>query len=154
MPAPQFSPYISFPGNAAEAFAYYAEIFGGELEISTYDDFPAMEMPFTPPPGAVAHAQLHGGLVTLAGGDGMAMEEGQVLPGLESEVYSYLIGLDTVEEARALIETMTSSGAEVAMPFELAPWGDHYGQVKDRYGVLWALVVGGSGPEGAPGQEA
>ncbi|EWS80971.1 VOC family protein [Brachybacterium phenoliresistens] len=154
MPAPQFSPYISFPGNAAEAFAYYAEIFGGELELSKYDDFPDMSgFPFTPPPGSVAHAQLHGGLVTLAGGDGMAME-GQALPGLESDVYSYLIGLDTVEQAEALIEAMTSSGAEVAMPFELAPWGDHYGQVKDRYGVLWALVVGGSGPEGAPGQEA
>lgn len=142
MSAPQFSPYITFPGNAGEAFAYYREIFGGELEITSYDDFPTDGFPFTPPPNTTAHAQLHGGLVTLAGGDGIAGPD-QELPPLESDVYSFLIGLDTVEEAHAVIERVTSSGGELAMPFELAPWGDHYGQVKDRYGVLWALVVTG-----------
>ncbi|MGY5766003.1 VOC family protein [Brachybacterium sp. DNPG3] len=143
MAAPQFSPYISFPGNAAEAFEEYRELFGGELEIMTYDRFGDLSgFPFTPPPGAVAHAQLHGGLVTLAGGDGMAAA-GDELPPLGSDVYSFLIGLDTVEEARALIEKLVAAGGGVAMPFELAPWGDHYGQVKDRFGVLWAIVVGG-----------
>ena len=60
------TPYIAFPGNAREALEYYREIFGGTLDLMTYDGMP--DMGFTPPPGAVAHAQLHGGLVTLAGG--------------------------------------------------------------------------------------
>ena len=35
------------------------------------------------------------------------------------------------------------------MPFALAPWGDHYGQVVDHYGVMFApLVVGGSAENG------
>lgn len=73
MTAAQFSPYISFPGNAGEAFPHYRELFGGELRMTRYDDFPDLSgFAFTPPPGAVAHAQLHGGLVTLAGGDGIA----------------------------------------------------------------------------------
>ncbi|MFC0673652.1 VOC family protein [Brachybacterium hainanense] len=145
MPAPQFSPYISFPGNAAEAFSYYHEIFGGELDIMKYDDFPDLSgFPFAPPAGAVAHAQLHGGLVTLAGGDGISTD-GSELPAITNDVYSFLIGLDTVEDAHALIEKLTASGASISMPFELAPWGDHYGQVTDRFGVMWALVVGGSG---------
>jgi len=25
------------------------------------------------------------------------------------------------------------------MPFEKAPWGDWYGQVFDRFGVMWAF---------------
>jgi PhnB protein len=25
------------------------------------------------------------------------------------------------------------------MPFEQAPWGDWYGQVFDRFGVMWAI---------------
>ncbi|MCC5673203.1 hypothetical protein [Kocuria rhizophila] len=25
------------------------------------------------------------------------------------------------------------------MPFEKAPWGDWYGQVFDRYGVMWSF---------------
>lgn len=140
MSAPQFSPYISFPGNAAEAFRYYQEVFGGDLDVMSYDEFPDTSgFPFTPPPGATAHAQLHGGLITLAGGDGI----GENLPGLETDVYSFLIGLERVDTAHQLIDKLTSTGSEVAMPFELAPWGDHYGQVKDKFGVLWALVVPG-----------
>jgi PhnB protein len=27
------------------------------------------------------------------------------------------------------------------MPFEKAPWGDWYGQVFDRFGVMWAVSV-------------
>ena len=34
--------YISFPGNAAEAFPYYADLFGGDLDVATYDAMPAM----------------------------------------------------------------------------------------------------------------
>lgn len=30
---PSSSPYISFPGNAADAFASYAEVFGGDLGL-------------------------------------------------------------------------------------------------------------------------
>ncbi|MGO3315454.1 MAG: VOC family protein, partial [Brachybacterium tyrofermentans] len=70
-------------------------------------------------------------------------EPGQELPPLASEVYSFLVGLDEVEQAHTLIETVTAAGGRVAMPFTLAPWGDHYGQVVDRYGVMFALVVGG-----------
>lgn len=147
MAAPQFSPYLTFPGNAREAFQHYHQVFGGQLDLMAYEDFPDLSgFPFAPAPESVAHAQLHGGLVTLAGGDAVSLP-GEEMPPLESEVYSFLIGLDTVDEARALIGTMTSSGASLAMPFELAPWGDHYGQVKDRFGVLWALVVPGEHPQ-------
>jgi PhnB protein len=147
MAAPQFSPYVSFPGNAEEAFHYYHEVFGGELELGHYRDFPTEGFPFVPPPESVSHAQLHGGLVTLAGGDAIC-EPGQTAPPVSSDVYSFLIGLDTVPEAEALIETLTSTGAAVSMPFGPAPWGDHYGQVTDRFGILWARVAAGNAPQG------
>lgn len=141
--APQNSPYITFPNNGAEVLAHWQELFGGTLEASLYDDFPDLSgFPFTPPPGAVAHGTLTDGLFTISGGDGIG-EPGQELPPLESDVYSFLIGLGSVEQARALIERVTDAGGKVAMPFELAPWGDHYGQVIDRFGVKFALVVGG-----------
>lgn len=47
----------------------------------------------------------------------------------------------SVADARALIEKLTSTGASIELPFEQAPWGDHYGQVKDRFGVLWQIDV-------------
>ncbi|MGP4917531.1 VOC family protein [Brachybacterium tyrofermentans] len=144
MPAPQNSPYISFPNNAAEVLAHWQELFGGTLDITLYDDLPDLSgFPFTPPPGTVAHGTLTGGLLTVAGGDAIG-EPGQELPPLESEVYSFLVGLDEVDQAHTLIDTVTAAGGRVAMPFALAPWGDHYGQVVDRYGVMFALVVAGN----------
>jgi PhnB protein len=135
---PSSTPYISFPGNAAEAMAYYADVFGGTLDVMTYGEAPPMEgMPFTPPPEAVAHAQLEGGLLTLAGGDDL----GEVPQPLDSAVYSLMVMPDSVEEGQALIERLTSTGGNLEMPFEPAPWGDHYGQVKDRFGVMWQIDV-------------
>lgn len=134
------SPYLSFPGNAAEAFPYYQQLFGGELEVMTYDAMPSMEgFPFTPPPGSIAHATLTAPGLTLTGGDGM----GDDLPALSSDVYSFLLVFDAVDEAQEFINRVLGDGGSSAMPFELAPWGDMYGQVKDRFGIRWDVNVPG-----------
>ncbi|MGP5673301.1 VOC family protein [Brachybacterium alimentarium] len=136
---PSSTPYISFPGNAAEAMPYYQEIFGGTLDLMTYGDTPMAGMPFTPPPEAVAHAQLQGGLLTLAGGDDI----GDSPVPLDGSAYSLMVMPGSVADAEALINQLTSTGARIEMPFAEAPWGDHYGQVKDRFGVLWQIDVPG-----------
>lgn len=130
-------PHLTFPGNGAEIMAYYQDIFGGSLNVMKYGDIP-MDLPFTPPTGALAHARLDSGGVQIAGGDAMCDQHRE---SLQSSTYSFLLAIDSVDEATALIEKFITSGSEVAMPFEKAPWGDHYGQVKDKYGVLWAFNV-------------
>ena len=135
-------PYISFPANAAEAFPYYQELFGGKLEVMTYDQFPSTEdFPFDPPHGSVAHATLEAPGISLTGGDAM----GESLPQPRSDVYSFLLGFDTEDEARAFLDKVTLSGGEMAMPFGVAPWGDRYGQVHDRFDIRWDVVVPGTG---------
>lgn len=135
-------PYISFPANAAEAFPYYQELFGGKLEVMTYDQFPSTEdFPFDPPHGSVAHATLEAPGISMTGGDAM----GESLSQPRSDVYSFLLGFDTEDEARAFLDKVTSSGGEMAMPFGVAPWGDRYGQVHDRFGIRWDVVVPGTG---------
>jgi len=146
MPQPQNSPYISFPGNGQEVLTHWHELFGGDLDLMTYDQIPDLSgFLFTPPKGAVSHATLTGGLFTVSGGDAIG-GPGDELPPLGSDVYSFLLALDTVEEAKALIGKIVEGGGQIAMPFELAPWGDHYGQVKDRFGVMFAFVVMGTHP--------
>lgn len=130
-------PYINFPGNGAEVMTYYHEIFGGDVDIERYGDTP-MDLPFEPPDEALAHGRLANGDVQLAGGDSIG-EPSQ--PDLHSDVHSFLLECDSLDEARTLIDRFTASDAVESMPFGPAPWGDHYGQVKDRYGVLWAFVV-------------
>ena len=36
-------------------------------------------------------------------------------------------------------ERAVAAGAEVVMPVELMFWGDRYGQLRDPFGVLWAM---------------
>jgi PhnB protein len=137
-------PYLAFPSNGAEVMAYYQNIFGGSLNVMKYGDIP-MDLPFTPPAGAVAHAHLNSSGVQITGGDTMCdqtdAETDKPHNSLESGTYSFLLDIDSVNEATALIEKFTATGGQVKMPFDKAPWGDYYGQVTDKYGVLWAFSV-------------
>lgn len=129
--------YISFPGNAREAFTYYQEVFGGELSISGYGDMDTSDFPFQPAPDAVGHASLllPGG--EIAGGDVVDDNE---YP-LKDTAYSLLYTLDDPDNARSIIERLVADGGSQPMPFELAPWGQWYGQAFDKFGVMWAFSV-------------
>lgn len=129
--------YIALPGTTAEAMEHWREIFGGELEILRYGDMDLQGMPFTPDPQAVAHSTLtmpSGGII--AGGDAMDSENDYPVRGT---AYSLLFTTETPEEARGFIRSLLDGGGTEGMPFERAPWGDWYGQVFDRYGVMWAF---------------
>lgn len=128
--------YIALPGNAAEAFEHWHEVFGGSLDLVRYGDMELEGMPFEPDPSHVAHAVLStpGGLV--AGGD--AMDDGNDYP-IRGTAYSLLYSVATPDEARDLIQKLTNGGGSVGMPFEKAPWGEWYGQVFDRFGVMWSF---------------
>ncbi|GAA1798169.1 VOC family protein [Leucobacter iarius] len=135
--AASLASYIALPGTTGEAMEHWHDVFGGELQIMRYGDVPPMEgMPFTPDPQAVAHATLvlPGG--TIAGGD--AMEDGNDY-NVRGSAYSLLYTTDTADEARGLIAKLVDGGGEVGMPFERAPWGGWYGQVFDRFGVMWSF---------------
>lgn len=127
------SAYITFTGNAEEALTFYQSVFGGELVITKYGDMPTADFPFEPEPNWVGHGELTGP-VNISGGDGGDQP-------LKSHVYSFILYADSVEEGRALLDTLSADGGEETMAYEVAPWGDHYGQVRDRFGIQWAVAA-------------
>lgn len=130
--------YIALPTGTADAFTHWHEVLGGELQILRYGDFPPMEgMPFEPDPQDVAHAVLTTPAGVLAGGDAMPGEDYPV----RGTAYSLLYTAETPDRAREIIAAFVDGGGEAPMPFAQAPWGGWYGQVFDRYGVMWALSV-------------
>lgn len=137
--APKLATYIALPGTTGDAFRHWHEVLGGELNLMTYGDTPMPGMPFEPDPNAVAHVELDLPGGHLAGGDAMPGETYNV----EGSAYSLLYQVDTVAEAETIIDKFVAAGGRVGMPFEQAPWGDHYGQVFDKFGVMWALNVPG-----------
>lgn len=136
--------YLSFPGNARDAMRLYHDVFGGELNLMTYDDMKLEGMPFEPDPASVAHATLNADNLRIAGGDDPGLDAGSAM---DSNVYSILLGLDSDAEARRLIDAFIARGASMAMPYEEAPWGGTYGQVRDPFGVMWAFSAESASPQ-------
>ena len=134
--AQSLATYIALPGTTGEAMEHWHDVFGGELVIMRYGDVPMEGMPFEPDPHAVAHASLTLSAGVIAGGD--AMEDGHDYS-VRGTAYSMLYTTDTPDEAREYIRRLLDGGGENGMPFERAPWGDWYGTVFDRFGVMWAF---------------
>lgn len=132
---PTLATYLAFDGTTREAFEHYRDVFGGDLHLMTYADMPMEGMPYEPDPTSVAHAwlTLPGG--TLAGGDQMPGENLAV----RDSIYSLMYQVEDVAEGQRVIDALVAAGGSVAMPFEPAPWGDTYGQVFDKFGVMWHL---------------
>lgn len=122
-------PYISFPGTAREALSFYADIFGGELSLHSYEDFGRTDGP----PSAIAHGVL-GGVVSLAGSDAPAGEPTVRLEGLMLSL------LGTAEPAilHEWFDKLCIDGSAID-PLTPKPWGASDGQVTDRHGLSWLI---------------
>jgi PhnB protein len=128
------NPYLSFQGTAAEALTFYRDVFGGDLQIMRFGDMP--DMPGNDPSlhEQVMHGQVNGeNGVTLMASD---------LPPSMGEARNGTVSLsgDDDELLRSWW-TKLSDGGEVAMPLAQAPWGDHYGQLTDRFGISWLVDI-------------
>jgi PhnB protein len=137
------NPYISFRGTAREAMEFYQSVFGGELDLSTFADFsmPGIEEDEA---NLIMHGQLNApGGMTLMGADSprsMGLTEG-------SQITISLSG-DDQAELQGYWDKL-ADGGNVTMPLEVAPWGDAFGQLTDKFGVDWMVNIAGSGG-GAP----
>jgi PhnB protein len=131
------NPYISFKGEAKEAMEFYRSVLGGELTSSTFDEF---HMPVGEGEGSlIMHSQLvaPGGLVLMASDTPSSME---YTPG---SVVTIALSGDDIDQLRGYFDGLAEGGT-VTLPFEQAPWGDHYGQLVDRYGIAWMVNGGGT----------
>ena len=46
-----------------------------------------------------------------------------------------------VDDIDAWFDRAVKAGAEVTMPVQVMFWGDRYGQLRDPFGVTWAMVA-------------
>ena len=132
------TPYLSFRGEAREAMEFYTRVFGGELTLNTFADFGGMGVP-EEEQGQVMHSQIAvDGKVTLMGADTPSS-----MPYAPAAGVTLALSGDDEPKLRGWWDAL-SDGADVSMPMELAPWGDYYGQLTDRFGTPW--MVNASGP--------
>jgi len=129
----RLNPYLNFNGNARQALEFYASVFGGTLNLSTFADFGDKDSP-------IADKIMHGQLKTEAGYTVMAAD---APPGMESPgFHGFGVSLsgDDGDALRGYFEKL-SDGGSVTMPMQKQAWGDEFGMVTDQFGVPWLVNV-------------
>lgn len=128
-----FNPYLNFNGNCAEAMAFYADVFGGE--ISFIQTFGESEMSAEMPPSMhdlTMHATLRiGDRIIMASDD----PSGKYEP---PRGFHVQVGFPDFAKAHGIFETL-AEGGEVTMPFAKTFWTSGFGMLRDRFGIPWMV---------------
>lgn len=130
------TPYIHLPGTAREALTFYADVFGGGVQLHTFAEFNRTDGPAD----AIAHGYLVAGPVSLFAADVSGDE-----PPFRCE--GMMLSLLGTAEPPTMREWFTrlSDGGRVVDDLQARPWGASDGQVIDRHGVHW--LIGFEGDE-------
>jgi len=126
--------YLSFNGNCAEAFAFYAKALGGEITFShTFGESPmAGDVP----------KEAHGRIMHIAmQADGMTLFGSDLMPGMPFEGFkgfSLSVQRQGVDAGAAVFKAL-SEGGQVTMPFAKTFWAEGFGMLVDRFGVPWMV---------------
>jgi PhnB protein len=129
----RLNPYINFDGTARQALEFYRDVFGGELNVTSFGQFPGAD-------AAVAERIMHGQLETPSGYTLMASD---ILPEMEiSSGTNITVSLsgDDADELRGYWAKLAGSGT-VTTPLEKQMWGDEFGQCVDKFGVQWLVNI-------------
>ena len=127
------NPYLSFQNQARDAMTFYQNVFGGDLDISTFGQYEGMVQD-PAENDLVMHAQL-------------TSPDGFVLMGADTPTgmpYSKPAGMSVSvsgddESALEGFWDKLVDGGTVVMPFDTPPWGGRFGMLTDRFGIQWMV---------------
>ncbi|MDP4095553.1 VOC family protein [Paenibacillus sp. P96] len=126
----QLNAYIHSEQARAQA-TFYTQALGGEvLSVMTYG-----EMPGTPE--ATKDKVMHM-VLSIAGGNLLFLSD-SFEPVRGKRFISLALTYENEEDARQAFTNLAKDGA-VKFPFDLQPWGAHYGEIEDKFGVHWQIV--------------
>jgi uncharacterized glyoxalase superfamily protein PhnB len=113
--------------DAEKALEFYGKAFGAEVGD-------VMRMP----DGSIMHSEVHIGNSTVMitqENPAREMKSAETLGGSPVSMHIY------VEDCDKAFERAIAAGCEVAAPVMDAFWGDHYGKVKDPFGIQWGVAT-------------
>lgn len=134
----KLSTYLTFDGQAREAFTFYQQVLGGTLEMMTFAQAPEAEQFPAEHRDRIMHVCL-----TL---DDYRLMASDTMPGMDcgSGTYEGIKGCsislhpDSVAEGERLFAGL-SAGGQVVMPMEKTFWAERFGMFTDRFGVSWMV---------------
>ncbi|GAA2010535.1 VOC family protein [Microbacterium ulmi] len=128
------NPYLSFQNNAREAMEYYRSVFGGDLQVSTFGEFPGMtQVP------AENDLVMHSQLTTPDGFVLMGSDTPTGMSYTPPAGVSVSVSGDDEAKLQGFWDALAEGGTTV-MPFEVPPWGGRFGMLTDRFGIDWMVA--------------
>ncbi len=127
-------PYLNFDGNCAEAFRFYEQLLGGEIQMMmTHGQSPIAHQVPREWHSRILHASLRLGDALLMASDAPP-DRFQAPQG----IYVTLL-VDEPAEAERIFHAL-ADGGRVTMPFEQTFWAaGGFGMVTDRFGTPWMI---------------
>ena len=129
----KLEPYIFFKGDCQEAMNFYKNIFGGELEVVSYDTMPDDMPGKAEMAGKLMNAVLSGGDVVIRGSDTQ-----QASP--ETKKVELCLTSDDEEKMRKVYDQL-AEGGNAKYPLKKEFWGDIFGTLTDKFGVDWMIDI-------------
>ncbi len=134
--------YLNFNGNCQEAFDFYKSVFKGEYTyLGRYKDAPEGGSSYinsSEDKEKILHVSLPISENTiLMGCDYIQSKDKDFILGNN---FSISISADSKHEADRLFKEL-AEGGQIEIPLKEAFWGDYFGQLTDRYGINWMLMV-------------
>jgi PhnB protein len=127
----QLTPYLRSEDARAQA-ELYRQAIGGEIRsVMTYGQMPGT-------PEALKDKVMHM-VITVAGGNALFLSDSFEQAG-SSRGVALALAFDSEAEAREAYGNLSEGGA-VKHPFEYQPWGAYYGEVVDKFGIIWQIVT-------------
>ncbi|WP_210604221.1 VOC family protein [Brevibacterium oceani] len=156
--------HLNFPGTARAALDFYQEVFGGQVQATTYGQLGA---PADSPDAALI---VFGGLTSpegfrvmaydipgsadpnsgasVAGNDDAGTTSATPSPGARREYgmtitdrpFFLSVRGETLAEVTAYWEGL-SAGAAIIEPLAASAWSPGFGMLTDRFGVTWVIDV-------------
>lgn len=131
-------PYVFFSGRCEEALDFYTENLGAVVKMKMrFNEHPPTEEDCPPlPPGfenKVMHAEFSIGKLDLMASDGC--DEVTQMQG-----FRLALGLEN-EDAVNTVFNALAEGGTIDMPLAPTFWSKLFGQVTDRFGMAWMVMV-------------
>jgi len=126
-------PYLNFNGNARQAMEFYASVFGGQLNLTTFAQFGGADSPD-------ADRIMHAALETDAGYTIMGADIPSTMEYHPVEGCAVSLSGDDAAALHGYWEKL-SAGGTTTMHMQKQAWGDEFGMCTDQFGVPWLVNI-------------
>lgn len=131
------NPYLNFNGECAEAFQFYAKVFGTEIGMIMHmKDVPQGVPVHDSDPNWIMHVSLPISGKSILMGSDVPPNMG---PAKAGSTFNISVQADSVEEADKIYAGLSSEGGVASFPMADAFWGSYFGMCTDKYGFHWMV---------------